>query len=147
MTDLKELQRLNFYVHRAQFKLSFQMQTSSLHPQQVPILSCVARHEGCTQQYVAHTQQTSPASIGVSVRRLEKSGFLCVEEDPHDRRAKRLFTTEAGRRELELSCAARDEAFRIRLRGFTGEELAQYRHLLEKMEHNLNQCLEKGEKA
>ena len=112
MTDLKELQRLDFYVHRAQFKLSFQMQTSSLHPQQVPILSCVARHEGCTQQYVAHAQQTSPASIGVSVRRLEKSGFLCVEEDPHDRRAKRpaaaswSFPVPRGTRPFASGCAA-----------------------------------------
>ena len=71
MTDLKELQRLDFYVHRAQFKLSFQMQTSSLHPQQVPILSCVARHEGCTQQYVAHAQQPHGRSLFLRCRALE----------------------------------------------------------------------------
>ena len=62
---------------------------------------------------------------------------MTVEENPADRRTKRMALTEAGRAVVtpwDARCAEVDEAM---LAGFTAEERARFMDYLERARHNL----------
>jgi len=64
---------------------------------QFPLLGYVERHEGCTQQEAAEAMNVSAPAVAVSVKRLQKAGFLKKEADPGNLRKSRLSLTDSGR--------------------------------------------------
>ncbi len=64
---------------------------------QFPLLGYVEQHEGCTQQQAAEAMSVSAPAVAVSVKRLQKAGFLKKEADPGNLRKSRLSLTDAGR--------------------------------------------------
>ena len=64
---------------------------------QFPLLGYVEQHDGCTQQEAAEAMSVSAPAVAVSVKRLQKAGFLKKEADPDNLRKSRLSLTEAGR--------------------------------------------------
>lgn len=64
---------------------------------QFPLLGYVEGHEGCTQQEAAGAMNVSAPAVAVSVKRLQRAGFLKKEADPGNLRKSRLSLTDAGR--------------------------------------------------
>ena len=101
------------------------------------IVSYLAAHEHATPREMAEFFGMDPASVSRMVDALVRAGFVTVEENPADRRTKRMALTEAGRAVVApwgARCAEVDEAMLV---GFTAEERARFMDYLERARHNL----------
>lgn len=67
---------------------------------QPPILCYLSENPNATQKEIADSLNISPASVAVSVKRMEKTGIISRETDKDDARRNNLSLTEKGR-ELE----------------------------------------------
>jgi DNA-binding MarR family transcriptional regulator len=59
-------------------------------------LSAVARHEGCNQGTLAEIIEVEPITIARMIDRLEEAGLVERRRDPTDRRAWRIYLSEAA---------------------------------------------------
>ena len=93
--------------------------------------------ESWSQRDVARTMRISPATVAVSLKALERNGYVRRSADEQDARRNRVALTEKGRRAVELcgeSFRAVDERM---LSGFTREEKAQLTGFFNRMIENL----------
>jgi MarR family transcriptional regulator for hemolysin len=81
---------------------------------QCRILGYLARNEGINQAGLADLLEIRPMTLVRQIDRMEATGWIERRADPVDRRARRLFLTEKGRRVLsriwDVANATRDEA-------------------------------------
>jgi DNA-binding MarR family transcriptional regulator len=61
------------------------------------VLSLLARHEGINQGGLAEILEVEPITLGRMIDRLQEAALVERRPDPTDRRAWRLFMTEAGK--------------------------------------------------
>ena len=92
------------------------------------------RHPGMTQKELAEVMDISPASVAVSIKRLESAGLVYREKIG---REMRLHLTADGEA-MDAACAhGRDFMIEHLYEGLTDEELATLSQLLIKMIANL----------
>lgn len=90
------------------------MQAAGLQRGRLPVLEYVMEHEGTSQRAVAEVLHITPASVTVTVRRMENDGLLRREASADDQRTNRLYTTAEGRR-LTRQCRAGFDALNRRM--------------------------------
>lgn len=145
MDKKSEIEMIDSMVHRSVMRYIFDISNGGLHPKQFPILRCISENPNCTQCFVAQTLFISPATVGVSVKRLSSSGYIDVVPDSEDLRANRLFITEFGKTELEKMKSDFSKLTDVKLAGFTEAELTEYLRLLKKSQTNLDAFFLKGQ--
>jgi len=95
------------------------------------------RHPGITQKELAAHLEISPASVAISIRRLEAAGLVRREVDGKDGRVMHLYLTPAGE-EMDTACSkGRDFMIASLYEGFTQEEKDTLYALLDKVLVNL----------
>ena len=75
-----------------------------LYPGQPLLLFAIRDSENPTQNELAEKLGVSKASVGVSLRRLEKSGFVKRKQDKKDTRCNRIVLTNKGKDYAHSSC-------------------------------------------
>lgn len=101
------------------------------------MLAALRRTPGINQGALAQWLEVEAITAGRMIDRLEKSGMVERRADPNDRRAWRLFLTEAATPLLdELFCCA-TEVFDEALQGFAAGERDLLLALLERVRANL----------
>lgn len=93
--------------------------------------------ERWSQRDVARTLRISPATVAVSLKPLERDGYVERSADERDQRRNRVTLTDKGRRAVELcgeSFQAVDERM---LSGFTPQEREQLTGFFTRMIENL----------
>ncbi|WP_206460609.1 MarR family winged helix-turn-helix transcriptional regulator [Anaerovorax sp. IOR16] len=129
---------LDWKMHGLRMKWGYKMMKSEgLHPKQPCILTTIQRLGSCSQRELAKKMHCSPASIGVSIKRLEKAGFVKKEANELDSRSSRVQLTEKGEITAAKSMDMIETLTKEMLRDFTTEELELYNHFLEKICKNL----------
>lgn len=97
----------------------------------------IRHHPGITQKELAQLMEISPASVAISVRRLESAGLVCRSRDRQDGRVMHLYLTEAGKA-MDAACArGRDFLVGTVYQGLSPQERALLYRLLSKMTGNL----------
>lgn len=104
---------------------------------QMPVLNYVHEHPGCTQVELANHLEVSPASIALSTKRLQKSGYLVKEVDSDNLRCKRLFLSEEGDRVRRLSFERLQLMDNRMFQGFSEEEIRQFESFVDRATMNL----------
>ena len=102
-------------------------------------------HGVSTQREIARFYSIDPSAVSRLLDPLEREGFL-TSVPGRDRRTRALDITEKGRHALaawEDECRRVD---RIMFRGFTSEEEATLRDMLERVRKNMADELEAGKK-
>ena len=136
-----EFYELNGRLHKLELvrKLYHQKETHEykLYFGQMPILNYIASNPGCTQVEIANWMQVSPASVALSTKRLQKSGYIVKEVDPDNLRCKRLYLTEDGKRTRELAFERLGQLDKKMFDGFTDEEMVLLSQYLDRMTMNL----------
>lgn len=100
-------------------------------------IACVRRFPGATQRQIAELLEVSEATAGRSIDRLVEAGWVERRNDPDDRRAHRVYQTDAIEPvvdELAQIGAAEEVAA---LAGFTPEERVQLDAMLARIAANL----------
>ena len=81
---------------------------AKISPSQLALISHTASNPGSGVQTMAEELRLATPTVSISVRQLEKAGFMRRQADPNDGRAVLLFLTPAGlelhQRTLEFRC-------------------------------------------
>ncbi|MCL6430220.1 MAG: MarR family transcriptional regulator [Anaerolineae bacterium] len=114
-----------------------------LYRGQPPVLRALSEQEGLTHTELAERLRVTPATITRMLQRMEKAGFVERRPDPEDQRISRVYLTEAGRGVQ----SALHEVVRTMeaetLAGFSQEERALLRRLLERIRDNLLRAVDR----
>lgn len=104
------------------------------------LLFFIRNNKGITQRELAQMMNIAPATVAISVRRLETAGLVSRVRDERDGRVFHLYLTEKGE-EIDDRCR-QGKAFLIErlYEGFTDEEEEQLSLLMEKMIRNLEEA-------
>ncbi len=136
-TDYKlEAAVKEFYlVHR--WRLNKAASECGLYPGQPSLIFHLMRNEECTQKELADILMVTPASVTVSVRRLEKAGIIKRHTDETDLRCNRLSLTEKGIECGKICMEALDSVNRRAYEGMSDKDKEEAERILKKMTGNL----------
>lgn len=101
------------------------------------MLAALRRTPGVNQGALAQWLEVEAITAGRMIDRLEKSGMVERRADPNDRRAWRLFLTDAATPLLDELFTCATDVFEEALHGFAPDESALLLALLERVRANL----------
>lgn len=93
--------------------------------------------ETCTQKQLCDILQLSPPTVAMSIKSLEKRGYVAKREDASDRRRNIVEITDLGSETADKCRLAFDDIDRAMYSGFTDEEKATLTRLFTKACDNL----------
>jgi len=91
----------------------------------------------CDQKGFSEALGVSPATVAVSIKRMEKAGLVCKSTDPNDQRRNHLAITDKGLRLVE-DCIRAFHCVDVGMfKGFSKEERKQLEKYYRRMMQNL----------
>lgn len=118
--------------------MQYYLDETGVYQAQHRLLMKIALNPHASQKELATLMDVSPATIAVSLKKLEKGGYLKKEMDQGDNRLNQIMITEKGNRVVEHSKQIFDTTDQKVLEGFTEEEKNTLSVLLQKLDANLN---------
>lgn len=109
---------------------------------QARLLLTLSRNPDQNQAWYADRLEIEPITLCRMVDRMEESGLVERQQDPTDRRARRLHLTSRSRSEIDGIERALDGLSETMLRGFDEEEEAQLAAMLKRIAENLSAPIE-----
>ena len=117
------------------------------------LLMMLGRNPNRSQSEIAEKMDISPAAVAVSLKKLEKSGYISRQCDKNDNRVNSIEIMEKGKMTISVSEKYFREINEALLEGFSEEELFQFESFMRRIVQNgecyyqtlLNQEKEKGE--
>ncbi len=113
-----------------------------IHPSQHHLLMYIARNEFCTQNSIAEAMEISAATVAVSLKKMEKGGYIEKQTSNHDNRSNKIALTEKGKYVAEHSERMFDEVDRKMFSSFTEEEQVEFYSYMERIVSNLKSIAE-----
>lgn len=110
-----------------------------IHPGQLPVMRTISMNEGITQRELANSIHVKPPTIAVTIKRMEKAGFICRKEDKADRRVCRLYLTEKGKELSQKLKAMMTENEKVLVKGFSEAELVQMKEYFGRIIQNIRE--------
>ncbi len=99
---------------------------------QQDIIFLLVENEGITLSKLAEKLEVSAATASVSVKRMEKAGFIVKRQDENDARITRLYPTEKAKRAPDNIRKRMDELEKELSRSFTPSEMEMLSDMLDK---------------
>ncbi len=118
----KKLRTLDAEIYRSQHRL----------------LMHLGMNPDCSQSELAARLDISPAAVAVSLRKLEKGGYIERKTNAEDHRSNRVAVTDRGNQIIHDSIRFFDEIDCGMFEGFSKEEMEQFRGFLERAHRNLS---------
>lgn len=100
-------------------------------------LFVLSRNEGLNQGALADRLEVEPITLCRMIDRLEEAGLVERRRDPNDRRAWRIFLTDAARPKIAKLQALANDMFEDILIGISPDERDQFAHTLNTLRDNL----------
>jgi len=101
------------------------------------MLMCISDHEFFSHKEIAAHMKISTATVAVSLKKLEKGGYIEKIVDENDNRLNKIVLTAKGKSIVEYSRKMFDEIEANMFIGFSNEEKEQLIQYLERIEGNL----------
>ena len=124
-------------------RIQSQLAEVGLYRGQPPILMLLYKNDGMSQKEMARALNLSPATMTVSLKRMEKAGLVLREMDEHDQRILRVHLSEKGREMCETGESRIGVVSAELLEGFTLEEQQQLNEYLGRIARNMERVVEK----
>lgn len=105
------------------------------------MLMCISDHPNVSQKELAEKSKVSAATVAVSLKKLEKGGYIRRVVDERDNRYNQLCLTEKGQRIVEKSKQIFLDVDKSMFDGFSPEELEKMEEFLDRMYENLEKKL------
>ena len=122
------------------------MESYGLHPGQVAVMKALDRKEGMSQRELADILHIKPPTVAVSIKRMEKNGFIERKPDEKDQRITRIYLTQYGKKInqeiVELLQKNEEELFL----GFEEGEKYLFKRFFKQMIENLRMSMPKDAK-
>lgn len=116
--------------------ISKKVENTGVFRSQHRLLMILGKHPDCSQTELAERLEISPAAVAVSLKKLEKSGFISRQCQENDNRVNQVVITEKGWKIIDLSTQYFKEMENAFLSDFSEEELKQLQSFLERMIKN-----------
>lgn len=124
-------------------RIQSQLAEVGLYRGQLPILMLLYKNDGMSQKEMARALNLSPATMTVTLKRMEKAGLVLREMDEHDQRILRVHLSEKGREMCETGESRIGVVTAELLEGFTLEEQQQLNEYLGRIARNMERVVEK----
>lgn len=108
-----------------------------LHGSQHHLLMHLANYETVTQKELASQLKVSPASVAVSIKKLESEGYITKEMDREDNRFNKITITEKGKNMVEKSRQVVVKIDEAAFEGFSEQEVGWLSSMVERIYQNL----------
>jgi DNA-binding MarR family transcriptional regulator len=99
------------------------------------------KNNGISQDKLSELLNIDKGTTARAIKKLEEEGYVRREDDPADKRAYKLYATEKAFAIKPVICEVLKDANKILSKGFTDEDKAIARRLLEKMSKNAVQYM------
>lgn len=116
--------------------ISKKVENTGVYRSQHRLLMILGKHPDCSQTELAERLEISPAAVAVSLKKLEKSGFISRQCQKNDNRVNQVVITEKGWEIIDQSVQYFKEMDKAFLKDFSLEELRQLEAFLERMIKN-----------
>lgn len=117
--------------------LEHRLQETGVFRGQHHLLMCIARNPNLTQKELAAHQNVSTAAVAVSLKKLEKGGYVSRMIDEKDNRSNKIQITEKGLSVVRQSIHIFQEMEEEILTGFTEDEKKQFLSFLIRSGENI----------
>ena len=124
-------------------RIQSQLAEVGLYRGQPPILMLLYKNDGMSQKEMARALNLSPATMTVTLKRMEKAGLVLREMDEHDQRILRVHLSDKGREMCETGESRIGVVTAELLEGFTLEEQQQLNEYLGRIARNMERVVEK----
>ena len=139
MLELKELSHSFIRLECVKrFTMHNMLKDSGVYFGQPPILDFLEKNGVCTQNELAKALEVSPASIAVSIKRMQKNGVVEKIADDNDLRCNRISLTEKGRELTREMHRKFDQIDKIMFTDFNENELATLKEYLDRIYNTLS---------
>ena len=129
-------QLINFTVKHRRL-MQYYLDETGVYQAQHRLLMEIARNPRASQKDLARSMDISAATVAVSLKKLEKGGYIKREVDEKDNRLNKITITEKGNKVVKRSKEIFAAADRKILAGFREEEKHTLFVLLQKLHANL----------
>jgi DNA-binding MarR family transcriptional regulator len=116
-----------------------------IHPGQEALLQLVSSESGLSQKDIAKKLKIQPPTAAVSIKRMEKAGWLMREIDATDKRISRVFITKEGQKTLDEVKIKTKELDEILFAGIPEVEKCLLRRILVQLIQNLRNTIDEKE--
>ncbi len=106
------------------------------------LLMLIANNCNFSQRELAKKLGTSPASVGVSLKKLENKGYILRKVDDNDSRANIIELTQKGDEFIENTHELFQKLDKETFDGFSDEELDLFENFMDRLHQNLSNMLE-----
>lgn len=130
------LQLINFAIKHRKIMQNY-LDETGVYQAQHRLLMEIYRNPNTSQNDIARSMEISAATIAVSLKKLEKGGYIHREMDEGDNRFNKITLTEKGNRVVEQSRKIFETTNQKVFEGFTEDEKSTLLTLLQKLNHNL----------
>jgi len=137
-TSNKEIigQLITFAIKQRKIMQNY-LDKTGVYQAQHRLLMTIAHNPNTSQIELAKSMDVSPATIAVSLKKLEKEGYINRQKDKDDNRLNNITITEKGNRVVEQSRQIFKLSDEKVLEGFTEDEKYTLFVLLKKVNANL----------
>lgn len=145
MLKNKEIFHLEKQVNWLEEKTKYKtLNAIQMYDGQADILAYIYMNKGCTQYDIAKYLGLSRASVGISLKRMQKSGYIEVKPSIESKRSTCVFITDLGVKTLVKSDMILDDYISQKFHNFSEDEMEGYLHLLNKIKKNLTYAYKKS---
>ena len=116
--------------------ISKKVENTGVFRSQHRLLMILGKHPDCSQTELAERLEISSAAVAVSLKKLEKSGFISRQCQENDNRVNQVEKKEKGWEIIDQSVQYFKEMDKAFLKDFSLEELRQLEAFLERMIKN-----------
>lgn len=118
---------------------------NGIYPGQEALLELVSNESGLSQKDLAKKLKIKPPTVAVSIKRMEKTGWLTREVDEGDKRISRVFITEEGKKVLEEVKVKSKELDEIVFAGIPEVEKCLLHRILIQLIENIRNTMDQNE--
>lgn len=126
--------------------LERKLNQNGLYRSQHQLLMYISEHPNQSQKEIARLNRISPATAAVTLKKLEKGGYIHRTADNRDNRYNKICLTEKGKMVVEYGIRYFSQIQQRMFAGFTEEERIQLTGELERIKKNLTEFLSETER-
>ncbi|MDE5907330.1 MAG: MarR family transcriptional regulator [Lachnospiraceae bacterium] len=116
--------------------ISKKVKDTGIYRSQHRLLMFLGKHPDCSQTELAEKMDISPAAVAVSLKKLEKGGYINRQSHAEDNRINHVEVTEKGKGAISVSIQYFKEIENAMLKDFSAQELDNLKHYLERIIQN-----------
>lgn len=128
-------------------RMQAQLAEVGLYRGQPPIMALLHKRDGMSQKEMARALNLSPATMTVTLKRMERAGLIEREMDGRDQRILRVHLSEEGKRMCEMGERQVGRVAAELLDGFSAEERAQFEEYMRRVARNMERAMREEEAA